>query len=81
MAAQAVSEPTGKKIGTTTMGATAGTGLAGAAAVVLVWVLGECGVDVPTEVAAALAVLIGGLGTLVGGNHRFFHDLVRTAAE
>ena len=67
MAAQAVSEPTGKKIGTTTMGATAGTGLAGAAAVVLVWVLGECGVDVPTEVAAALAVLIGGLGTLVGG--------------
>lgn len=67
MAAQAVSEPTGKKIGTTTMGATAGTGLAGAAAVVLVWVLTEVGVDVPAEVSAALAVLIGGIGTLVGG--------------
>lgn len=67
MAAQAVSEPTGKKIGTTTMGATAGTGLAGAAAVVLVWVLTEVGVDVPAEVSAALAVLIGGVGTLVGG--------------
>lgn len=67
MAAQAVSEPTGKKIGTTTMGATAGTGLAGAAAVVLVWVLTEVGVEVPAEVSAALAVLIGGIGTLVGG--------------
>ncbi|NDO78472.1 hypothetical protein GKZ75_09605 [Kocuria indica] len=67
MAAQAVTEPTGKKIGSTTVGATAGTGLAGAAAVVLVWILGEAGVDVPTEVAAALAVLIGGIGTLIGG--------------
>lgn len=67
MAVQAVTEPTGKKIGSTTVGATAGTGLAGAAAVVLVWVLGEVGVIVPTEVAAALAVLIGGIGTLVGG--------------
>lgn len=67
MAVQAVNEPTGKKIGSTTVGATAGTGLAGAAAVVLVWVLGEVGVVVPTEVAAALAVLIGGVGTLIGG--------------
>ena len=67
MAAQAVNEPTGKKIGTTTMGATAGTGLAGAAAVVLVWILTQVGVDVPAEVSAALAVLIGGIGTLVGG--------------
>lgn len=67
MAAQVVNEPTGKKIGTTTMGATAGTGLAGAAAVVLVWILTEVGVDVPAEVSAALAVLIGGIGTLVGG--------------
>lgn len=67
MAAQVVNEPTGKKIGTTTMGATAGTGLAGAAAVVLVWVLTQVGVDVPAEVSAALAVLIGGIGTLVGG--------------
>lgn len=67
MAAQVVNEPTGKKIGTTTMGATAGTGLAGAAAVVLVWILTQVGVDVPAEVSAALAVLIGGIGTLVGG--------------
>ena len=67
MAAQAVNEPTGKKIGTTTMGATAGTGLAGAAAVVLVWILTQVGVEVPAEVSAALAVLIGGIGTLVGG--------------
>lgn len=67
MAVQAVTEPTGKKIGSTTVGATAGTGLAGAAAVVLVWILGEVGVVVPTEVAAALAVLIGGVGTLIGG--------------
>lgn len=67
MAAQAVTEPSGKKIGTTTMGATAGTGLAGAAAVVLVWILTQVGVDVPAEVSAALAVLIGGVGTLIGG--------------
>lgn len=67
MAVQAVTEPTGKKIGSTTVGATAGTGLAGAAAVVLVWVLGEVGVSVPAEVAGALAVLIGGVGTLIGG--------------
>ena len=67
MAAQAVSEPTGKKIGTTTMGATAGTGLAGAAAVILVWILTQVGVEVPAEVSAALAVLIGGVGTLIGG--------------
>ena len=67
MAAQAVNEPAGKKIGTTTMGATAGTGLAGAAAVVLVWILTQVGVEVPAEVSAALAVLIGGIGTLVGG--------------
>lgn len=67
MAVQAVNEPTGKKVGTTTVGATAGTGLAGAAAVVLVWILGEVGVNVPAEVAGALAVLIGGVGTLIGG--------------
>ena len=67
MAAQAVQEPTGKKIGATTMGATAGTGLAGAAAVVLVWILAQAGVDVPAEVSAALAVLIGGVGTIIGG--------------
>lgn len=67
MAAQIVNEPTGKKIGTTTMGATAGTGLAGAAAVVLVWILTQVGVDVPAEVSAALAVLLGGVGTLIGG--------------
>nr|WP_312964313.1 hypothetical protein [Kocuria rhizophila] len=60
-------EPTGKKIGATTMGSTAGGTLAGAATVVLVWLLGTAGVDVPPEVAAAFAVLLGGLGTLLGG--------------
>ena len=60
-------EPTGKKIGATTMGSTAGGTLAGAATVVLVWLLGAAGVDVPSEVAAAFTVLLGGVGTLLGG--------------
>lgn len=60
-------EPTGKKIGATTMGSTAGSTLAGAATVVLVWLLGAAGVDVPPEVAAAFTVLLGGVGTLLGG--------------
>lgn len=33
-------------------------GVAGAAAVVLVWVAGLLGIDMPPEVAAALAVLL-----------------------
>ncbi|MEX5266793.1 hypothetical protein [Kocuria sp. CPCC 204721] len=60
-------EPTGKKIGATTMGSTAGGTLAGAATVVLVWLFGAAGVDVPPEVAAAFTVFLGGRGTLLGG--------------
>lgn len=36
----------------------AAAGVSGAAATVLVWILGEVGVDVPPEVAAALATLL-----------------------
>lgn len=35
------------------------SGAGGAAAVLLVWVAGLCGVEVPAEVAAAAAVLLG----------------------
>ena len=48
-------EPTGKKIGATTMGSTAGGTLAGAATVVLVWLLGAAGVDVVCSTCDALA--------------------------
>lgn len=34
-------------------------GAAGAASILLVWILGQSGLDVPAEVAAALTVLIG----------------------
>lgn len=34
-------------------------GAAGAASIVLVYVLGQCGIEVPAEVASALTVLIG----------------------
>ena len=56
-----------RTVGPVTTGAAAGTGVAGAAAVVLVWLLSLTGLDVPAEVSAALAVLIGGIGTLIGG--------------
>lgn len=54
-------------IGPVTKSATAGTGVAGAAAVVIVWILGMFGIEVTTEVAAAIAVLIGAIGTIIGG--------------
>lgn len=54
-------------IGPVTKSATAGTGVAGAAAVVIVWILGIFSIEVTTEVAAALAVLIGAIGTIIGG--------------
>ena len=56
-----------RTVGPVTTGAAAGTGVAGAAAVVLVWLLSLTGLDVPAEVSAAVAVLIGGIGTLIGG--------------
>jgi len=37
-------------------------GAAGSASIVLVYVLGQCGVEVPAEVASALTVLIGFAG-------------------
>lgn len=52
------------------------TGAAGAGALVLIWILGSFGVDVPPEVASALTVLIGtGAGYLKrertgNGKHR-----------
>jgi hypothetical protein len=55
------------QVGPVTKGSAAGTGIAGAAGVVLVWVLGMFGLDVPEEVAAAIVVLIGALGTFIGG--------------
>lgn len=54
-------------IGPVTKSSAAGTGIAGAAGVLVVYLLGLFGLDVPEEVAAALVVLIGALGTLVGG--------------
>jgi hypothetical protein len=38
-----------------------------AVGVLIVYLLGLFGLDVPEEVAAALVVLIGAIGTLVGG--------------
>ena len=56
-----------RTVGPVTTGAAAGTGVAGAAAVVLVWLLSLTGLDVPAEVSAAVAVLLGGIGTIIGG--------------
>lgn len=54
-------------IGPVTKSATAGTGVAGAAAILIVWILGMFGLEVPEPVAAAIAVLISAIGTLIGG--------------
>ena len=61
------SEPTGKSIGTTTIGATGGTAVAGSVAVVLVWALSLTGLVVPAEVTAAMTVILAAVGALVGG--------------
>ena len=58
---------TNRKVGPVTLSAAAGTTAAGALTTLLVWVLNMLGVDVPSEVAAALTVLIGIAGTIVGG--------------
>jgi hypothetical protein len=55
------------QIGPVTKSSAAGTGIAGAAGVIIVYLLGLFGLDVPEEVAAALVVLIGAIGSLVGG--------------
>jgi high-affinity Fe2+/Pb2+ permease len=56
-----------RTIGPVTTAAAAGTGVAGAAAIVLVWLLSLIGVDAPTEVSAAFAVLLAAVGSIVGG--------------
>lgn len=65
--AAGITEPTGQKIGTTTIGATGGASTAGAVAVVLVWGLSLTGVNPPAEVVAALTVIVAAVGALVGG--------------
>lgn len=55
------------KIGPVTTSSASGTGIAGAAAVVLVWIVGLFGLEVPSEVAGAFVVLLGAVGALVGG--------------
>lgn len=54
-------------IGPVTTSSAAGTGIAGAAGVLIVYLLSLFGLEVPNEVAAAIVVLIGAIGTLVGG--------------
>lgn len=40
-------------------------GYAGAAGLVLIWAAGALGIDLPAEVAAALALLVAGLGAWI----------------
>jgi putative flippase GtrA len=54
---QKVSWPPNRKV----WGGASITALAGAATTVLVWVLKKFGIDVPIDVATAIAMLIGGL--------------------
>lgn len=56
-----------RTIGRVTTAAGTGTGVGGAAAIVLVWVLGLFGLEVPNEVAGAIVLLLGAAGTIVGG--------------
>lgn len=60
-------DTTGKGVGTTTIGATGGTALAGAVAILVVWLLSLTGVEIPVEVHSALVIIIGAIGALVGG--------------
>lgn len=48
----------------------AATGTAGAAALVLVWTLGQFGVDMPAEVAAGVAVLVSWLAGYIKTERR-----------
>jgi len=53
--------------GPVTQAATGGATLAGAITVVLVWIVGLNGVEIPEVVAGAITVIIAALGALVGG--------------
>lgn len=55
------------QIGPVTKGSAAGTGVAGAGAIVIVWVASLFGFEIPAEVAGAVVVIIGFVGSLVGG--------------
>lgn len=61
-----ITKPKGT-IGPVTKSATAGTGVAGAAGIVIVWIAGLFGLDIPAEVAGAIVLLISAIGALVGG--------------
>lgn len=54
-------------IGPVTTSSAAGTGIAGAAGVLIVWIVSLFGLEIPAEVAGAIVVLLGAIGTLVGG--------------
>jgi len=54
-------------VGPVTHGAGSGEGVAGAIAVVLVFIAMQFGLEIPEPVAAAIAVIIGYIGALVGG--------------
>lgn len=56
-----------RTVGPVTVSAAGGSGAAGAAAILIVWVLMANGVDVPPEGGAAIAVLLGAIGSVVGG--------------
>ena len=62
-----MAENTKGQIGPVTKGSAAGTGVAGAGAIVIVWVASLFGFEIPAEVAGAIVVIIGFVGTLVGG--------------
>lgn len=55
------------QVGPVTHGAGLGEGVAGAIAVLLVFIAVQFGLEIPEYVAAAAAVIIGYIGTLVGG--------------
>ena len=54
-------------IGPVTTSSAAGTGIAGAAGVLIVYLLSLFGLEVPNEVAAAIVVLIGAIWSIIGG--------------
>ena len=56
-----------RTVGPVTTGAATGTGVAGASAILLVWLLSLAGLDVPEPVVGAITLLLGAVGTLVGG--------------
>ncbi len=58
---------TKRTVGAVSAAAGAGAGTAGSLAVILVWVISLLGVEVPSEVAAALATVIGAAGAVYGG--------------